>query len=72
MFDEVGFEPVIESVGLALLMFNQQQIYLFSQIQTSQTEGQPYSDTSPHEVTESSLIRHWAFVVAILNDNYFY
>ena len=31
----------------ALLMFNQQQIYLLGQIQTSQTGGQPYSDTSP-------------------------
>ena len=36
-------------------MFNQQQIYLFCQIQTSQTGGQPYSDTSPYEVSECSL-----------------
>ena len=36
-------------------MFNQQQIYLFCQIQTSQTGGQPDSDTSPYEVSECSL-----------------
>ena len=29
----------------ALLMFNQHQIYLFGQIQTNQTAGQPYSNT---------------------------
>ena len=29
----------------ALFMFNQQQIFLFGQIQTSQTGGQLYSDT---------------------------
>ena len=29
----------------ALLMFNQQHIYLFGQIQTSQTGGQTLSDT---------------------------
>ena len=28
-------------------MLNEQQIYLFGQIQTSQTGGQQYSDTSP-------------------------
>ena len=28
-------------------MLNQQQIYLFGQIQTSQTGGPLYSDTSP-------------------------
>ena len=39
----------------ALLMFNQQQINLFSQIQTSQTGGQLYSDTSPYKVSECSL-----------------
>ena len=27
--------------------WNEQQFYLFGQIQTSQTGGQPYSDTSP-------------------------
>jgi len=31
----------------ALLMLNEQQFNLFGQIQTSQTGGQPYSDTSP-------------------------
>ena len=34
----------------ALLMLNKQQMYLFSQIQSSQTGGQPSSDTSPYEV----------------------
>ena len=29
----------------ALLVLNEQQFYLFCQIQTSQTVGQPYSDT---------------------------
>ena len=28
-------------------MLNVQQLYLFDQIQTDQTGGQPYSDTSP-------------------------
>ena len=36
-------------------MFNQQQIYLCDRIQTRQTGGQPYSDTSPYEVSECSL-----------------
>ena len=31
-----------------LVMLNKQQYYLFGQIQTSQTGGQPYSDTSPY------------------------
>ena len=31
----------------ALFLFNEQQFYLFGQIQTSKTEGQLYSDTSP-------------------------
>ena len=30
-------------------MLNQQQIYLFGQIITSQTGDQPYSDTSPYD-----------------------
>ena len=34
----------------ALFMFNQQQIYLFGQIQTRQTGCRPYSDTYPYEV----------------------
>ena len=37
----------------ALLMLNEQQLYLFGQIQTSQTGGQLYKDTSPYG--ESSL-----------------
>ena len=32
----------------AMLMLNWQQLYLFGQIQTSQTGGQPYNDTSPY------------------------
>ena len=40
----------------ALVMLSEQQIYLFCQIQTSQTGGQPYSDTSPKDVSEYSLI----------------
>ena len=36
-------------------MFNQQLIYSFGQIQTSQTGGQPYSDTSPYNVSFISL-----------------
>ena len=32
----------------ALLLLNGQLLYLFGQIQTSQTGGQPYSDTSPN------------------------
>ena len=40
----------------ALLYSNDQQIYLFGQIQTSQTRGQLYSDTSPYEVSECSLV----------------
>ena len=40
---------------LYLGMFNKQQPYLFGQIQTSQTRVQPYSDTSPYEVSECSL-----------------
>ena len=55
----------------ALAMFNQQQIYLFGQIQSSQTGGQSHSDTSPDAVSECSLSRtfkncpiwsHWLVV----------
>ena len=41
--------------SVALIMFNEQQIYLFGQIQTSQTGGQPYRDTSPYSVLYSTL-----------------
>ena len=34
-------------VSAALLTLKEEQLYLFGQIQTSQTGGQPYSDTSP-------------------------
>ena len=36
-------------------MFNEQKMYLFGQIETSQTGGQPYSDTSPHDINKSPL-----------------
>ena len=42
------------SICTADLLFDHQQIYLFCQIQTSQS-GQPYSDTFPYEVSECSL-----------------
>ena len=35
---------------------NSHHIYLFGQIQTSQTGGQPYSHTAPIKVSECSLI----------------
>ena len=41
-------------------MFNSQHIYSFGQIQTSQTGGQLYSDTSHYEVSECSMVQ--AFV----------
>ena len=39
---------------LTLLMLNEQQFYLFGQIQTSQTGGQLYSDPSAYG--ECSLV----------------
>ena len=39
-----------------LIMFNQQQIFLFGQIQTCQRGGQPYIDTFPYKVSECSLL----------------
>ena len=36
-------------------MLNLIDIYKFGRIQTSQTGGQPYSDTSHYEVSECSL-----------------
>ena len=41
----------------ALLMFNQQQIYLWWPNPNSQTGGQLYSDTSSYKIIECSLIR---------------
>ena len=48
--------PPVYFVGIqpAWLMLNEQQFYLLGQIQTSQTRGQPYSDTSPYG--ECSLV----------------
>ena len=40
----------------ALLVLNEQYIYLFGQIRTRQTGGQPYNDTSPYG--ECSLGKH--------------
>ena len=37
--------------SVVLLFKNYQQIDLLGQIQTSQTGGQPYSDTSPYKVS---------------------
>ena len=42
----------------ALLMINQQQIYLFSQNQTSHIGDHTYSGTSPDEVSECFLFRY--------------
>ena len=55
--------PPVYFVGiqLAWLMLNEQQFYLFGQIQTSQTGGQPYSDTFPYG--ECSLERE--FIMSI-------
>ena len=39
----------------ALFMLNYMQIYKFGRTQTSQTGGQPCSDTSPFKVSECSL-----------------
>ena len=41
----------------ALLMLNFIKIFNFGRIQTSQTGGQMYSDTSPYKVSECSLCR---------------
>ena len=42
--------------GLSCFAFAElETYYLFGQIQTSQTGGQPYSNTSPYEVSECSL-----------------
>ena len=49
----------------ALFKFNQQQLYLLGQIQTSQTGGQQHSDTSPYGecslvvVQACSLLQLW-------------
>ena len=45
----------------ALLKLNEQPFYLFGQIQTSQTGGHPYSDTS-HSVSVPSLFDPFCFV----------
>ena len=47
LFDWFGFSCFVD--------LNYQQIYVFGQIQTSQIGGQPYSDSSPYEVSECSL-----------------
>ena len=37
-------------VSAALLLLNEEHIYLFGQIQAGQTASRPYSDTSPYKV----------------------
>ena len=37
-------------------MVNEQEFYLFGQIQTSQTGGQPYSDTFPLRVLSPTIV----------------
>ena len=43
----------------ALLTFNQQQIYLIGQIQTSRIGGHLYNDTSPFKFSDCSLPKPW-------------
>ena len=43
----------------ALLMMNEQQFYLFDQIQTSQTGGQLYSDTFPFGECSLAKQKSW-------------
>ena len=52
-------------LAAALLMLKEQQIYLFGQIQTSQTGGQPYSDTSPMLSVLSFLTKTWSTLVDV-------
>ena len=47
-------------------MFNQQQIYLFGQIQISQIGGQPYSDPSSDKVSECSMFLPLPIRAAVL------
>ena len=54
-----------------LHMLNQQQIYLFGQIQTSQTRGQSYSDTSPYDEMEYSLAQSKWVLSSVTNKKYF-
>ena len=42
----------------ALLVLNEQQFYLFGQIQTSQTGSPPYIDTSLYKVSIPSVVVH--------------
>ena len=42
--------------SVALLILNQQQIYFFGQISTSQSGGQLHSDTSTYKVSQYSMI----------------
>ena len=54
----------------ALLLFNQQQIYFFNQIHTSQTGGQTYIDTSLHSKWVFSGFSFMANYVVNLKANY--
>ena len=47
-------------------MVNYQLIYLFGQIQTCQTGGHPYNDTSTYKVSEYSLSKAKIKIVVCL------
>ena len=49
-------------IGLTF-MLNEQQFYLLGQIQTSQTGGQPYSDTSPLWWVFSVSTITWSYLI---------
>ena len=51
-----GWPPVFCLDSAALLLLSWRHIYLIGWILTSETGGQPYSDTSPYEVSECSLL----------------
>ena len=53
----VWLTSCLTGLDLAVLLYwNYQQIYLFGQILTGQTRGQPYSDTSLYKVRECSYL----------------
>ena len=45
------------SDSAVLVTSNQQQIYMFGRIQTSQTGGKLYNDALPYKVSEYSLVK---------------
>ena len=59
-----------------LCLIREKHIYLLDQIQTSETRGQPTSDTSPHKVKAHShycvfLVRLWETVAFLQGDRKF-